>query len=554
VALVGVTRLEKKDFLTAEIWNALMDILEAKFAGGIGTSDITYPLVVQGDIDFGQTYGIVGLRTFWNVVNAAEYASLDAAVSAVEATGGGAVVIPPYTTISANNVSIDASNVTIFGYGPTSVIQITAAATGPLLTTATSGITDVRIHDLTLDGTGSGAGCVGVKLQRVTRPQMRNVYMLGFTGDFIQLTNGGVAGQSCVDAVLQNVHMSGGSDSHVFADDVAGLTMIGVTSKSASSDAISLVPGSSSHLIQDVVMSDVRVHTGGAKGIRIVGSGATGIDAHSRIQLDNCRAVGMTGTPFEIGTTSLLLKDVLISNCFAPDAAGDAIRVASNRGEVSGNHVPGAGGKGINAQDSVDLVVSNNNCQDAVGDGIDADSTTDCTVVRNNVRDCADGVSRASSTGLRLHDNVGEHCPTSSNVYFDDTTAAYTRTTTGNFSFSYTVPGNTLKDGDLLRVTAHLNGGTATTTCRLNVGASNLASFNTDAADNVVVYTIRIGLGGATTKYIFQQARETSVVGSTTGNPTIDWTADQALVFECTAIAGSTVSLERILIEYMGAA
>ncbi len=558
MALAGLERLDPKDFLTADIWNALMDILEAKFAGGIGTSDITWPLVAQGDIDFSAGYEIIGLRKFWNVVNAAEYTDFAAALSAAEGLGSAAVLIPPYTNLKTAATTINSSNITIFGFGPTSVLQITAASTGPLLQTATTGVSDIAIEDLMLDGTGGGAGCKGVIFKRVTRPRMRRVYMTAFTDDFVFLTNGGVAGQSCVDGVLDELHCSLGTAEHIAGDDIAGLEITKFVSKSAGADAISFVPGSSSHLIQDILISGGRIHGGAAKGVRIVGSGATGIDAHSRNRVENTHVTSMTSTPFELGTTSLLLKDTSVIGCSAPAAAGDALRIASNIGIVSGNMFADAGADGIDMSFSKDLFVHGNNCKSATAYGINATSSETCDVLGNNCSGAGtDGILRTSSTGLRALENLGDDAPTIGNGFFDNTSTTVGGTTTGVLGPDpiLTIPANSLKTGDVIEVEATITtegGASGTLEMRLNAVGFNGMAF---VASQVYTYNvvIRAATGGANNSHttVFHQSGAVSSIG--TGGPVVDWTIDQELTFNITAHAGSgNVILNRVVVRMLG--
>jgi parallel beta-helix repeat protein len=546
MALLGLDRLAKKDMFTAELWNSLVDILEAKFSSGISESDISWPLLAQGDIDFQQTYTIVGLRTFWNIVNAAEYASLDAAVTAAEATGGGAVFIPPYTTISASNVSIDASNVAIYGCGPTSVIKITAASTGPLITTGSSGLSDISISNLMLDGTGGGAGCKGVVAKRITRFRMRQVYMTGFTDDFVYLTNGGVAGQSCVDAVLDELHCSGGSDNHIAADDIAGLTINKLVSKSATGDAVSMVPVGSSNLIQDVLIANSRISGGGAKGIRIVGSGAAGIDAHSRIRIKSTSVYSMTGTPFELGATSLLLKDTSIVGCEAPVAVGDALRIATNKGVVGDCMFANAGSDGIDLTNSVDLLVQNNHCQDAAVNGINATSSTDCTLMGNNVRDAVTaGVLRTSATGLRCHGNPGDIGSAAATSVYDIT--GYTRafgSGAGDMGWLYTIPANTVRDGDIVDVFARITGGSGTCVIELRAAGTGVGSVNIAVLGGGHIHWRFYAKQGSAGRVLTTAVGPATTTQLNTASPTIDWTASVALTIFATVLTGVDVTLQ----------
>lgn len=549
MALLNLQRLVKKDLFTETIWNNLMDILEAKFSGGVSESDLAWPLVAQGDIDFGQTYGIVGLRQLWGVVNAGEYANLEAAIAAA---GGKAIFIPPDEEIPCSAATISTSDVTIFGAGPTSIIKITAASTGPMISTAAAGVSNFRIMNCTLDGTGAGAGCVGVKLQKATRPSMLNVHILGFTDDFIQVTNGGAAGDSSVDVCLDTIHCSGGSDKHLFVDDVQGIMVYGMVSKSAGGDAISMVPASSSHLIQDVVILGTRIQSGAGKGIRIVGSGAAGIVAHSRIEVSNCHAVSMTGLPFELGNTGALLKDTAIKNCFAISSASDGIRIASNGGSVTGNHVPSATGDGVDIQNSVDLWVHGNNCKSAGAYGVNAASSTTCVVVGNNCQSAAtDGINRTSSTSLRALENVGDDAPTIGNIFADFTPYSKLATATGDIGFTYTIPANSFKQGDVLRIVIGASA-TVSSTVELRIGATVLSTYAFAAnTTGQVVWHIRIQTGGSNTQVLRQIVRDTPSATTSTGNALIDWTVDEAITFNVSANGGDT-SIAGIFIELLG--
>jgi hypothetical protein len=551
VSITGLTRLNPKQILTSTIWNSLMDILEAKFSGSISESDIAWPLVAQGDIDFGQTYGIVGLRKFWNVVNAAEYASLDAAVSAAEATGGGAVMIPPYTTITANNVSIDASNIVIFGFGETSVIKITAASTNPLLTTASTGLSGISLENLMLDGTGGGAGSKGFVAKNIARLRLKGLYVNGFVGDAVYLTNDGTAGHACTNASIDKCIFNGGSARHIVADDVSGLDITNTLSLLATGDAINMTPPGSSNLIQNVTLDNTTVRSGGAKGISIVGSGAGAIDAQSSIHLRTCKVTSCIGLPIELGNTTKLLKNVTAVGCYAPSSTTDGMRIAASGGTIVDNHVSAAVGDGLDITNSINLFVSVNEALNAGAFGCNATSTTNCVVTNNDFTGAVSGgVDHTTSTGLRALENSGSFDPTMGNAYYDF--ASYPKSGTGDMGFTKTIKANTFKAGDVMRVTAFLNGGTATTTVRMKAGANSLGSFNTDANTNEVRYTVGIDTVVNTTHIILAQMRSAATVNVATASPAIDWTADVILTFEVTAIAGGTVTLNGVFIELLG--
>ena len=136
-----------EELLAAAKLNLMRNAINSKFSAITG-ADLTWPLVAEGNIDFDSQFSIVGLRTFWNIINASEYATFQAAIDAAEAAGGGCVVIPPATTVVADGVSIDASSIAIVGCGPSSVLQLTtAASSGYLVRTGTSSLADGAMNN-----------------------------------------------------------------------------------------------------------------------------------------------------------------------------------------------------------------------------------------------------------------------------------------------------------------------------------------------------------------------------------------------------------------------
>lgn len=87
-------------------------------------------------------------------------APFNAVLDAATAAGGGLLLVPPAKTILANSLVVDSSNITIAGYGPSSIIkQIAGVADNTYLlsafgsgTTLSGNITGLRIHNLQLLG------------------------------------------------------------------------------------------------------------------------------------------------------------------------------------------------------------------------------------------------------------------------------------------------------------------------------------------------------------------------------------------------------------------
>jgi len=78
---------------------------------------------LTSNIDFADLYTVANLRSFWNILNVAEYASLSAAEAALPSTGG-VLFIPPQTTIDVTStVTLSKDNTWVIGGGPSSILR-----------------------------------------------------------------------------------------------------------------------------------------------------------------------------------------------------------------------------------------------------------------------------------------------------------------------------------------------------------------------------------------------------------------------------------------------
>ena len=64
MAITGIPTFVDGEIPPAAKLNQLGDAITTKFGGAVTPGDMSWPMVVQGNIDFDKTYGIVGLRTF----------------------------------------------------------------------------------------------------------------------------------------------------------------------------------------------------------------------------------------------------------------------------------------------------------------------------------------------------------------------------------------------------------------------------------------------------------------------------------------------------------
>ncbi len=116
-----------KEIVTPEKLNDFVQALEAKFAAGLSSAEIVWPLQAGGDLQMGEWNITEGL-SIWGIFNAKEYAEdWDSCLSDGR---NGCIVIPPGTTVTMDGSEMTGSSLTIKGSGPTSILQLEAGASG----------------------------------------------------------------------------------------------------------------------------------------------------------------------------------------------------------------------------------------------------------------------------------------------------------------------------------------------------------------------------------------------------------------------------------------
>jgi hypothetical protein len=546
MGFLNLPEFVKRQILTAAELNQIVTALQGFSASA---SDIDWPLIAQGDIDFNSQHGIVNLQRFWNVFNGDEYTDLDAAMTAVNSAGGGCLFIPPGNVNDTVTTALapTQSDILIVGCGTKSILKLGAAAAGPLIQTGTSSLSNIQIANLQLQGGAGAASSKGVHVRRVAGFKMMNVLITGFDGDAIHITNDGTPGNPSQDASISNVKVTGGGSNgaHLNVDDVDGLQVSHFLSETAGGAAITMEPDGSASFITDVIMDNVHVDVPTGKGISILGEASGPDNKWSGISLDQCIVDGPTGTGIELGASSKDLRDLTVSDCSVIGALASGFSISAQRGKVSDCYaraVP-ATFKGLDLVDSEDIYVSGCNFQDAVTTGIDADGTTDCTLVGNNVRDCGTGILRTgTTTGLVTRQNPGDRFSVG-HRYYDDDSHNHTGDLVETDVFTYTIPANVLnKSGDGFRLSL---GGTNTivagdTTIRVRVnglgGSTVFQAANTATTDwsGVVDLTVNdVGPNGASNTDFNNLGLATSDAGFRSGDVgvnTQDWTTDTDVV------------------------
>lgn len=558
--ITGLPTFEDNEIPSSGKFNQIVQALESKFSA-ITADDFTWPLVAQGNIDMGQQHSIIGLRTFWNYINAAEYDSLQLAVDAAEAAGGGCVIIPPDTTITADGVNIENGDIIIMGAGPSSVIKLTSGSTsGYLMRNGTGGLAGIEVLNLTFDGQSTGVSQDGFQARHVDRLHMYNVFFKNFTGDALYLTNDGTNGNACSDCIFNALTFDGGTGQHIKVDDLDGGSFSQIISRDAGASAIVMSPLAAASFMRDVSMSNARVTDPTGLGIWVDGASGTADDKWSRVHFADCRVSGSTDDAFRAGAASAVLKYATITGCTSHDCAGNAYTVNTEGGAVKGNYaysVP-SGKDGIDLVDSTDTTVSNNTLNGNSGtSGIDADGTDSCYVHNNTLTGTwTNPILSSNATNLELGQNQGAPGPTLNTAIADNPRDS--RSTTGPYPTTYEIPANSVKPGDVIRITVGWDvTGYTSGNITLGVEAEGAGIGDTGAVgavgEIVSVHELYVSaLSGASNVRLTKHVTGDTFTNVSNGDITIDFTADVTIEATVT-ITGAAVGLfDYINIEFIG--
>lgn len=287
--------------LTAAQLNALVDAIVAKHNNGITTNDLASPLKLPGNLDM-QQFDILHLYKLWGVYNLADRSSgtdLQGVLTAVNAAGGGVILLPANTTetIGTSGVTIGA-NTMIVGEGDTSVLATTGTLAGHQIRNMANGNSGITFMNLKLDNTGASSGAFDM----VAMTRTSNVKFIDCT--FAVGRQSGIslrtdsAGSACINTWITRCRfdLTASGVNAVLMQDVQGVAMreCKVTSNVASTYGVRFSAFGAGSLCDDVTIADNKFTLSAATqvGISIVNSGAASITG---LQIDDNRIVS-TGT------------------------------------------------------------------------------------------------------------------------------------------------------------------------------------------------------------------------------------------------------------------
>jgi hypothetical protein len=423
---------EDKQILTPEDLNDFVQDLQDKFTAGISAADIQWPLLAENNLEM-DIYEIIGGRKIWSIVNAAEYDTLDAALSAAS---GGICFIPPDTTIEASSVTIPGNGTAIIGCGQSSVIRASSGATGSLLKNSTSGVTaQLVIANLQLDG--NNESCDGLELSGAQYCMISNVQFEDFAGKALLMTADGATEPERI--VISNCLFKN-NDYHVYIEACRDV-VIGNCHLRDSDDASIVATGS---VIRRLSIHDNVIQGADAESIQILGgAGAYATDNSEIIVADNViDGTGMTDSVpcIEVGSSAGRMQHVSITGNQITGATSDAIKTYARYVVIDGNNCDSAGQHGVNCTSSAYATITGNNLRNATNVGILASNGgTGIVIASNNVLDCATSIQPADES---YHFGNAGHIGGAPAAFYSSAATP-------------TIPANAIKSGDVVEIWWH---------------------------------------------------------------------------------------------------
>lgn len=450
-----------KEIVTPEKLNDFVQALEAKFAAGLSSAEIIWPLIAGGDLLMGDE-SITGGQSIWGIYNADQYTD-DWDQCLLDAGSGGCIVIPPNTTVVMDASAMVGTSLTIKGSGPSSILQLEAGATGTYaLRNSTSGFS-FKLENLTVDGADIGANR-GITLQGADDVVIHNVLFKDFPLSSLYLTSTG--GVGCSNVQITDNSFEGGSSYQIEGDDVADLVIKGNSFKTASKTAIMLeASGATADMLRlEIEGNNFFGCTGDV--ISVLGADGNFNAPQSHIRVAGNKANGLNG--IKVGSATAKVQYISVTDNIIPNSAGDALVICAQHGIVSDNVAYNANDDGLDLTISEGLVVADNLFVGAGTFAIDYATALGCFIHDNVCGSDAINISTSTATPCHAYGNS------------DDTPEALPVSSWATTGTKIDFPANTFNVGDVLHVrVAGQDTLSGTNTCALTLNARTIGSVLT---------------------------------------------------------------------------
>jgi len=541
---VSLPTFSDEELLKYETLNALRDAILAKFTAGVASTDLSWPLIAEGDLDMG-SYNLLGAQKIWNMVNAAEYADLASAISA--AGSGGVVYIPADTTVTvAGGDSIIGNGATILGAGPSSVIKFTASPSGAHLIQLSGG-TEMMVANLTLDGnTAAGSAKIGLDISGVTRGLVSRVWFKNFSGPALKASTG------CNGLMISDCHFYGGSQEHIYVTESGPLGLVNIVSTSAGGIGIRLE--SSANAPIKVSASNVNVVSAAGNAIHFTGANAPGSSSASEFVGSILFVSGnVAGDAITLGDAAAALQRVVLSATTIQGAASRGLVVNASTGNISGIVVDAPATTCVDLDISQYTRVSDCTLRDGTI-GIDgSDVGSGCVASNNTIYNCTTEVSPGAN--LVHYGNGSTISPSSANIYANLTEYVHPADGAAHVGNTITIPANTLRAGSTLRFTAEVDTSGAVFTSGMfvnfdgnGVGVGTLRGNSQET----VIQGVLIFDSSTTCKSVYGDHCEDSLIATQAGIIVVtglDLTKDNDVEISFTIPSGSGGTSKALILE-----
>jgi hypothetical protein len=374
-----------EEILPYEKLNAAMDAITARFAAGIGSADLSWPLTAEGDLDMAGN-DILYVNRIANILVADpnNYAKLADVIAA--ASSGDVVLVPPDTTVTADSGdSLPSGGLSIVGAGPSSVIKFSGSPAGGWMIQATSG-TNLKFGNMTLDGnSAAGTGQAGLDMQGVTNLSVSTCWFKNFSGIALHVS------AACSGVHVTDCFFNGGDAEHIKVEHSGALTLANVSSDEggATTAAIALEAGGASQTI-DATLSSVVITNFGTYGLYCTGNGVVGSSSPTSVYANGVVVDALTGlgNAVVLGISSSVLGHITWQGGRVTGAAAGAMLVNANGGVINGVEVENPTTFAIDLDTSQYVTVSDNILRNATI-GVDGSGCTGlCVVHGNNFDSC----------------------------------------------------------------------------------------------------------------------------------------------------------------------
>lgn len=516
-----------KEIVTPEKLNDFVQALEAKFAAGLSSAEIVWPLNAGGNLQMGD-WSITGGQSIWGIYNADQYT--DDWDTCLSDGAGGCIVIPPNTTVTMDGAAMTGSSLTIKGSGPSSILALEAGASGGYALRNETTAFEFVMSNLTLDGQDI-ADNLGLYLRGCAKVEITDCTIKDFAFAAIKLE---YMGQNNTNVRITNCTFGGGSSHAIECLGVDNIIIEDCIFQGVSADCIDIQSESGDQYAKHVSIKNNVFDGCTGRVINITGNGSSfdALRAHIKVEGNSADTLNS----MTIGDATHKLQYVTICNNQIPSSSGDALQVCAQYGDISGNLFTNATSDAIDLSSSQFLTVKGNNLYSATIAGVRAADAKACLI--------SDNLCTGAGTTVVISTHAATPCQYSGNS--DGDVAEQGRVSTYVYdSEPLVIPANTLRVGDTVHILG-LQLDDAANIHALTFAGKSIIELNGVGNNDNAFFDARLFINGTTTAIGIASAQcDNTTDASNAGHPQptgLDLTADINIT-----ITGATAAPARLM-------